>query len=322
MRPLLSVRQLCVDFAGAPAVEAWDLDLQPAETVALVGESGSGKTLAMMALMGLVDPPGRVRAERMHFDGRDLLSLSPKERRWRLGRSVGVVFQDPTQSLNPCYRVGDQLKEVLRVHMGLQGLALHQRAIELFEAVEIANVQSRLRAYPHELSGGLNQRVMLAMALACQPKLLIADEPTTALDVTTQAQVMKLLARLQQDHGMAMVLISHDLAVVAHHVERVCVMYAGQMIEAGSPEQLFSQPRHPYTAALLQALPEHAAGTQRLRALPGRVPGLNDRPHGCLFAPRCDRVQPSCTQSRPAWTDNIRCFSPLPIQSCPSADIC
>ena len=311
MKPLLSVRHLCVDFAGVPAVEAWDLDLHSADTVALVGESGSGKTLAMMALLGLVDAPGRVTADRMEFDGEDLLAVSPEVRRRRLGRSVGVVFQDPSQSLNPCYRVGDQLREVLRVHLRLKGPALEKRVVELLEAVEIADAKRRMQAYPHELSGGLNQRVMVAMALACQPKLLIADEPTTALDVTTQAQVMNLLARLQRDHGMAMVLISHDLAVVAQRVRRVCVMYAGQMMEAGSPDELFKAPRHPYTWALLQALPEHGTESRRLFALRGRVPGPHDRPDGCLFAPRCDRAQESCGQHRPAWQNHLRCSFPL-----------
>ena len=313
--PLLSVRNLSVDFAGVCAVESWDLDLQPADTVALVGESGSGKTLAMMALMGLVEAPGRVSADRLDFDGRNLLALSASSRRKILGKSVGVVFQDPAQSLNPCYRVGDQLREVLRVHRGLKGPALERRVLELLDAVEIAQASRRLRAYPHELSGGLNQRVMIALALACEPKLLIADEPTTALDVTLQAQVMNLLSRLQRETAMAMILISHDLAVVAQRVRRVCVMYAGQLIEAGPPADLFTQPRHPYTQALLASLPENARAGSPLQALPGRVPGPHDRPGGCLFAPRCDRALTSCHAQRPTWADDLRCAFPLSVEA-------
>ena len=311
MNPLLSVRNLEVAFGSAKAVEGWDLDVLPGETVGLVGESGSGKTMAMLAILGLVDAPGCVSADSLRFGGHDLLAMSEASRRRLLGSSVGVVFQDPVQSLNPCYRVGDQLREVLRVHRGLRGLALEQRVRELFEAVEIPDVKRRLMAYPHELSGGLNQRVMIAMALACTPRLLIADEPTTALDVTVQAQVMNLLDRLQRENDMALVLISHDLAVVAQRVRRVCVMYAGQMVEAGPPDLLFNAPRHPYTRALMQALPENAHGLRRLRALAGKVPGPADRPRGCLFSPRCDQVQATCLERRPLWSDGLRCSFPL-----------
>jgi dipeptide transport system ATP-binding protein len=210
------------------------------------------------------------------------------------------------------------VREVLRVHLGLRGAALEQRLLQLFELVEIPAAKSRLRAYPHEMSGGMNQRVMIAMAIACQPRLLIADEPTTALDVTIQAQVMDLLARLQREQALSLVLITHDLAVVSEMARRVCVMYAGQVVESAAVETLFTQPRHPYTAALLAALPEHNKGARRLAALPGIVPGRHDRPAGCLLAPRCAHVQQRCREQRPPLADGVRCFFPLSSPPAPA----
>ncbi|VVD63905.1 peptide ABC transporter ATP-binding protein [Pandoraea cepalis] len=319
---LLSIRNLSVDFDGARAVEGIDLDVGQGEILGVVGESGSGKSVTMLALMGLVDAPGRVRADEVRFDGRDLLRASARERRGIVGRDVSMIFQDALSSLNPSYTVGYQIAEVLRRHMGLRGRALHDRVVELLEQVEIPDAANRVGAYPHQLSGGMNQRVMIAMAIACRPKLLIADEPTTALDVTIQAQIMALLLQLQQDHGMALVLISHDLAVVAEVAHRVAVMYAGQVIENQQVPALFDAPHHPYTEALLAAIPEHNRGVRRLRTLPGMVPGRDDRPTGCLLSPRCPYADDHCRTVPPALkpyvgpnasgSPQVRCFKPLP----------
>ncbi len=308
---LLQIRNLSVSFDGFQAVDGVDLDVAEGELLGLVGESGSGKSVSMMALMGLVDPPGLVTADALLFDGQDLLALTPAQRRRIVGKDIAMVFQDALNSLNPSHTVGDQVREVLRVHRGLRGAALEARVLELFELVEIPAPKSRLANYPHQMSGGMNQRVMIAMAIACQPRLLIADEPTTALDVTIQAQVMDLLVRLQREQGLSLLLITHDLAVVAQMAQRVAVMYAGQVVETAAVDSLFEQPRHPYTAALLAALPEHNQGARRLAALPGIVPGRHDRPAGCLLAPRCSRAQDDCHAERPALIDGVRCYYPL-----------
>ncbi len=308
---LLTLRDLRVRFGAMAAVEGVDLDVAPGEVLGIVGESGSGKSVSMMAVMGLIDPPGVVSAQTLAFDGRDLMNMSARERRRVIGREVAMVFQDALASLNPSYTVGHQLGEVLRTHLGLRGDAARRRALELLEQVEIPDAPQRLKAYPHELSGGMNQRVMIALAIACSPKLLIADEPTTALDVTIQAQIIDLLLRLQRERGMALVMISHDLAVVSEMAQRVAVMYAGQVVETGSLPAVFETPQHPYTAALLAAIPEHNRGARRLQALPGIVPGALDRPVGCLFSPRCARVQPNCRTERPSIASGVRCFHPL-----------
>ena len=259
----------------------------------------------------------------MQFDGVDLLTLGGSARRRIIGRDITTVFQDALNSLNPCYSIGAQIAEPLRVHLGHRGAALRLRVLELLDQVEFPDAKRRINAYPHQLSGGMNQRVMIAMALATEPRLLIADEPTTALDVTIQAQVMALLLRLQKERGMSLLLITHDLAVVAEMARRVVVMYAGQVVEVvevvqaipavegSGVEQLFGAPRHPYTAALLAAIPEHNRGAARLSSLPGIVPGRHDRPRGCLLAPRCAHVQPRCRAERPALVDGVRCFFPL-----------
>jgi dipeptide transport system ATP-binding protein len=312
---LLEVRSLKVTFGGFTAVDGVDLDLAEGELLGIVGESGSGKSVAMLAVMGLIDAPGQVSADALRFAGHDLRAMTAAQRRRIVGKDIAMVFQDALNSLNPSHTVGDQVREVLRAHLGLRGTALEARVLELFERVEIPAPKSRLGAYPHQMSGGMNQRVMIAMAMACQPRLLIADEPTTALDVTIQAQVMDLLARLQREQGLSLVLITHDLAVVAEMAHqckhKVCVMYAGQVVEAGTVDELFEQPRHPYTAALLAALPEHNRGARRLAALPGIVPGHFDRPAGCLLAPRCSHAQDRCRLERPALSEGVRCFFPL-----------
>ena len=232
-----------------------------------------------------------------------------------------MVFQDALTSLNPSYTVGYQIKEVLKLHEGLRGDALDRRALELLDQVGIPDAKSRINAFPHQMSGGMNQCVMIAMAVACNPKLLIADEPTTALDVTIQAQIMELLVKLQKERGMALVLISHDLAVVSEVAQRVAVMYAGEIIETNHVPTIFSEPHHPYTEALLAAIPEHSRGAERLAALPGMVPGKDDRPSGCLFAPRCKYVVDDCWKARPGLFQldkhdpavRARCIKPLNI---------
>ncbi len=317
--PLLHVDKLRVTFGEPPraftAVDGVSLAVEPGDVLGIVGESGSGKSVTALALMGLIDPPGRVEAERLAFDGHDLLAMPLKRRRALLGKDIAMIFQDPMASLNPCFTVAYQLIETLRIHEGGSKRALRARALQLLRDVEIPDAERRLDAYPHQLSGGMSQRVMVAMAIACNPRLLIADEPTTALDVTIQAQMLALLLRLQRERGMALVLITHDLGVVAEIAQRVLVMYAGQVVETAPVPQIFAAPRHPYTAALLAALPEHNIGRRRLQSMGGVVPGATDRPAGCLLSPRCPRVQDRCRAERPtldgAAGREARCFFPL-----------
>ncbi len=316
---LLEIDNLSVDFPSKNsvmhAVDGVSLSLEAGDVLGIVGESGSGKSVTMMALMGLIAFPGQVKADTMRFDGHDLLSLSPGERSKLTGKDVAMIFQDPTTSLNPCFTIGFQLAETLKLHMGLDAKAAKNRSIELLEQVGIPAPESRLKAYPHQMSGGMNQRVMIAMAIACNPKLLIADEPTTALDVTIQAQILDLLRGLQKDRGMALVLITHNMGVVSEMAQRVAVMYAGQIMEVRTSQALFAQPQHPYTEALMAALPERSQGLSRLTTIPGMVPGLYDRPSGCLFAPRCTYANDHCRAERPAlrdWAEGwVRCHYPL-----------
>jgi dipeptide transport system ATP-binding protein len=316
---LLEIENLSVDFptiAGVMrAVDGVSLRLEEGEVLGIVGESGSGKSVTMLALMGLVAYPGQIRADRLAFAGKDLLTLSPGDRRRLTGKDLAMIFQEPTTSLNPCFTIGFQLQETLRLHEGLERKARRRRAIELLEQVGIPAPETRLRAFPHQLSGGMNQRVMIAMAIACNPRLLIADEPTTALDVTIQAQILDLLLSLQRKRGMALILITHNMGVVAETAQRVSVMYAGQVGEERATAALFAAPQHPYTAALLAALPERSTGESRLATIPGMVPGLHDRPTGCLFNPRCRYATPHSRAVEPAlrsWQDGkVRCHYPL-----------
>ncbi len=282
--PLLEIEDLHVDFpsqgAVMRAVEGVSLALDEGDVLGIVGESGSGKSVSMLALMGLIPWPGRVRARRLAFAGRDLKTLSDRERRRLVGKDVAMIFQDPTTSLNPCFTIGFQLAETLRLHLGLDRKAALHRATELLEQVGIPAASSRLRDYPHQLSGGMNQRVMIAMAIACNPRLLIADEPTTALDVTIQAQILDLLRALQRERRMALVLVTHNMGVVAEMAKRVAVMYAGQVVEERPADALFAAPEHPYTAALLAAMPERSTGDGRLATIPGVVPGPLRPPGG------------------------------------------
>ena len=304
---LLEIESLSVEFGTerSPflAVDDVDLTMDAGEIVGCVGESGSGKSVTALALMGLVEFPGRVRAKRLTFAGHDLLGVSDNERRTLVGKDIAMIFQDPLASLNPCYSVAFQLTETLRIHGTEEerrsAKLRRARALELLQQVEIPDAETRLRAFPHQLSGGMAQRVMIAMAIACNPRLLIADEPTTALDVTVQAQVLDLLVRLQRERGMALLLITHDLAVVAETAQRVVVMYAGQQFETGPVPAIFEAPEHPYTRALLAALPEHNLDRARLSAIPGVVPGQHDRPTGCLLSPRCQFALERCRRELP-----------------------
>jgi dipeptide transport system ATP-binding protein len=311
---LLEIKNLVVDFATATgslrAVDGIDLTVDEGEIVAVVGESGSGKSVGMLALMGLLPWTSTVNADHIVFDGKDLLNMPDKERRKIIGKDISMIFQEPMTSLNPCFTVGYQITEVLAQHFGGKRRSYNDKAIELLNQVGIPAAESRLNSYPHQLSGGMCQRVMIAMMIACQPKLLIADEPTTALDVTIQAQILELLIELQKSRGMALVLITHDMAVVAETAERVVVLYAGQQVEQRTVKQLFKKPKHPYSEALLNALPERA-NDKLLNAIPGVVPGQMDRPQGCLFSPRCDYATTLCREKSPNLNDGILCHFPL-----------
>ncbi len=311
---LLEIENLSVEFkthSGAfRAVDHVSLYVDAGEVLAVVGESGSGKSVAMLAVMGLLPWTATVTADRINFDGRDLLRITPEDRRKITGKDMAMIFQEPMTSLNPCFTVGFQLKEAMQTHLELDKAARRKRAIALLEEVGIPAPETRLASYPHQLSGGMSQRVMIAMALACNPKLLIADEPTTALDVTIQAQILELLTSLQRNKGMGLVLITHSMGVVAETAERVSVQYAGQKVEEQSVHGLFANPRHPYTAALLAALPERSTG-KRLPSIQGVVPGQFDRPEGCLFSPRCGFATDLCRTTRPILQLGALCHFPL-----------
>ena len=318
MAPLLEIHNLTVEFPTSQgtlrAVDGIELVVEPGELVGIVGESGSGKSVAMLAVMGLLPWTARVTADRLAFGGVDLLRIGPAERRRLVGKDLAMIFQEPVTSLNPCFTVEFQLTETLRLHEGLTRREARRRAVELLGKVGIPAPERRMGAYPHQLSGGMCQRVMIAIAIACNPKLLIADEPTTALDVTIQAQILDLLLDLQRERGMALALITHDMGVVAETVDRVVVQYAGQQVEAQTVEGLFRDPMHPYTAALLSALPERALG-RLLPTIPGVVPGVADRPKGCLFNPRCAFATSRCRVDQPVFgrqpRGRVRCHYPL-----------
>ena len=311
---LLDIENLTVEFktgSGAfRAVDSVSFTVDSGEVLAIVGESGSGKSVAMLAVMGLLPWTATVTADAMSFDGHNLLTMTPKERRKITGKDIAMIFQEPMSSLNPCFTVGYQLDEALKTHLDLDKPARRARVIELLDSVGIPSPASRLSSFPHQLSGGMNQRVMIAMAISCRPKLLIADEPTTALDVTIQAQILELLGRLQKETGMGLVLITHSMGVVAETAERVSVQYAGQKVEEQPVAGLFKNPHHPYTAALLSALPERATA-RRLPSIPGVVPGQFDRPKGCLFAPRCEFATTFCHNSVPLRIAGTLCHYPL-----------
>ncbi|PID41082.1 MAG: dipeptide ABC transporter ATP-binding protein DppD [Proteobacteria bacterium] len=305
---LLQIENLSVAFQTAgglfTAVDRVSLNLDAGEVVSIVGESGSGKSVSMLAVMGLLPWTAKVTADRLEFDGKDLLTIGKKEQRTIIGKEISMIFQEPMTSLNPCFTVGFQLTEALKTHMKMARHERKERAVDLLNMVGIPEPKKRLRAFPHQLSGGMSQRVMIAMAIACNPRLLIADEPTTALDVTIQAQILDLLLKLQEETNMALVLITHDMGVVAETAERVMVQYAGQQVEHQTINGLFAAPHHPYTAALLAALPERAE-SKYLPSISGVVPGQFDRPRGCLFSPRCTYATDLCRQQKPENADAV-----------------
>ena len=299
MTPALELQGLRTEFRikgqWHAAVRDLSLRLMPNETLALVGESGCGKSVTAMSVMGLVRPPGgRVAAGRILLDGEDLAGLSEPALERLRGDRMAMIFQEPMTALNPVMTVGDQVAESLRIHRGLSRHAALDRARGLFEEVKIPSAATRLGEYPHQFSGGMRQRVMIAMALACDPAVLLADEPTTALDVTIQAQVLGLLADLREKHRMAVLFITHNLGVVAEIADRVAVMYAGEIVESGPVRSIFAAPAHPYTRALFAAIPRLDVPGQALAAIPGRVPALDAMPEGCRFAPRCPLRQAGC----------------------------
>ena len=304
--PLLEVVDLVTHFrtprGTVRAVDGVSFSLQHGKTLGIVGESGSGKSVLSRTIIGILAKDGSVVTRgRVLFEGRDLLALSEREMRDVRGKDIAMVFQDPMSSLNPVKRVGVQIGEVLTRHLGLRGKAADQRAVELLASVGIPSPYERLHQYPHQLSGGMRQRVAIAIALACEPKLLIADEPTTALDVTIQAQILDLLQRQRLARNMTMILISHDLGVVAGHTDAVAVMYAGQMVERAGTRALFRDCRMPYTEALIRSAPNLPDPPHtRLRAIPGRPPDMVDPPQGCRFSPRCDYATDRCRTSPPS----------------------
>ena len=315
---LLEIRNLTVSFKTRNgqfrAVSGVDFSVEENSTVAIVGESGSGKSVAMLAIMGLLPWTATVTADKMEFMGRDLRSLSKKQKRAIIGKDLAMIFQEPMSSLNPCFTVGYQLEEALKTHTDLDKAARRRRMLELLEQVGITDPERRLRALPFQLSGGMSQRVMIAIAIACRPKLLIADEPTTALDVTIQAQILDLMVRLKAETGMAVVLITHDMGVVAETSDRVIVQYAGQQVEQNSVQNLFRDPHHPYSFGLLSALPERT-NDRMLPTIPGVVPGAFNRPPGCLFEPRCPFRIADCSKAVPpqasAELGHALCLRPL-----------
>jgi oligopeptide/dipeptide ABC transporter ATP-binding protein len=320
--PLLRVRDLAIEFdtqyGTVRAVDGVSFDIYPEETVGLVGESGCGKTVTGLSLLGLIPkPPGRIAAGSIEFGGRDLASASEEELRTIRGCVISMICQEPMTALNPVFTIGNQMADVLARHKGLTDSQARTEAIEMLGRVGIPSPARRVDEYPHQLSGGQRQRVMIAMALSCNPKLLIADEPTTALDVTTQAQVLEQINKLQEEFRMAVILITHDLGVVAETCQRALVMYCGKVAEQAPIEELFAQPRHPYTAGLLSSIPRiREDRPEHLPIIAGRVPDLLHLPAGCRFAARCERALDRCQTEQPELgekTASAACFNPVPV---------
>lgn len=303
--PLLSVRDLAVEFRSETgpfrAVDGVSFDVAPGEVLGIVGESGCGKSVTSLAMMGLLPRRvARIAGGHAAFEGRDLLTLAPEALRRLRGRRMAMIFQEPMSSLTPVHSIGDQIAEAIRAHEAVGRRDARRRAIELLDRVGIPAAASRVESYPHELSGGMRQRVMIAMALALNPALIIADEPTTALDVTIQAQILELLRDIRREYNTAIVLITHDLGVVAELAERVTVMYAGRVVETAPIDALFARPEHPYTVGLLASIPALGARRRRLPTIPGTVPNLHAPPPGCRFAPRCPFAQAPCHETDPS----------------------
>ena len=324
--PLLEVDDLKTHFftrdGVVRAVDGVSFSVAAGETLAVVGESGCGKSVTSLSILRLIaSPPGRIVAGRLLFEGRDLLALSEEQMREVRGNAISMIFQEPMTSLNPALTVGRQIAESLSVHRGLSRHGAMGKAVDMLRRVRMPEPERRVRQYPHELSGGMRQRVMIAMALACGPRLLIADEPTTALDVTIQAQILELMRELANETGAAIILITHDLGVVAEMAQRVVVMYAGHKVEEAPVDELFARPRHPYTRGLLGSMPHLGDSVaeeraKRLVEIPGMVPSLKDAQPGCLFAPRCPNALPRCTQESPQLTAHgvghwAACWNPV-----------
>ena len=314
---LLSVKNLSTEFPVKKgivrAVEDVSFDVDQGQILAIVGESGSGKSVTSLSIMGLLAEPGHVAGGSMEFEGKDLATLSEKQYRELRGNDMAMIFQEPMTSLNPVYRVGNQIVEAIRTHEKVSKAEAKARAVDLLRKVGIPSPEARINDYPHQMSGGMRQRVMIAMALACNPKLLIADEPTTALDVTIQAQILDLLRRLRDDTGMAVLLITHDLGVVSETADRVVVMYCGQVVEEADVRELFDHPMHPYTLGLLKSIPRlEDDDTKRLYMIKGMVPNPLEMPPGCHFSDRCDSCMDICRQQIPDLVDldghKVRCF--------------
>jgi oligopeptide transport system ATP-binding protein len=323
--PLLEVEELRTHFftrrGVIKAVDGVSFTLHAGETLALVGESGSGKSVTCLSLVRLVpEPAGRIVGGRVVFAGEDLLRKPAAEMRWVRGKQIAMVLQDPMTSLNPALTIGTQLAEVVRLHQGLRGPSLRDHILEALRRLRIPAAEARLRHYPHQLSGGMRQRVSSAIAMSCAPRLLIADEPTTSLDVTIQAQYLELLKEVQAQSGVAIILVTHDFGIVAANADRVAVMYAGQIVEMGSTEQVFDTPSHPYTQALLRCLPSVELRRQQLVEIGGQPPDLAQLPPGCPFAPRCAKRQPICLEAYPPTVTIqnghiAQCYAAVPIEA-------
>lgn len=316
---LLDVRDLCIDFETSQgtlrAVDKISFSIKKGESLGIVGESGCGKSVTALSILRLIRPPGRVQSKEMKFLGRDLSSVDESEMRSIRGNQISMIFQEPMTALNPVYTTGEQVAEAIRLHQKLKRKDAMVVATEMFKLVGISSPETRVHNYPHQMSGGMRQRVMIAMALACKPELLVADEPTTALDVTIQAQILDLLTKLQSEMGLGIILITHDLAVVADICQRVLVMYAGRIVESAPVSDLFATPHHPYTAGLLNSLPSSSKLGDRLQEIPGMVPPLGQLPPGCKFQDRCSARTALCEESEPELvqlgSSFVRCHHPL-----------
>jgi len=323
MPVLLDVEDLSVDFelrgVSVNAIQSVSLNVSAGETVGIVGESGSGKSVTSLAIMGLIKEPGFLRSGSVRIFGEDMLKLSSQQRRKYQGRDISMIFQEPTESLNPVFTIAQQVDEVLKTHSTMSRRRRKDRVLELMKIVGMPEPEKTLRSWPHQLSGGMNQRVMIAMAIACNPSLLIADEPTTALDVTVQEQILHLLRRLQQENNMGMIFITHDLAVVSTIADKIIVMYAGQVVEVCATDELFQQALHPYTQALLKSLPENYSATnRRMESIFGTQPAAGEMLPGCGFQPRCKYARELCSRQKPVLNTieknsprTVRCFYPL-----------
>jgi len=319
--PLLSVRDLEIEFStergNVRAIDGVSFDIQPGETLGLVGESGCGKTVTALSILGLIpSPPGRITGGSIRLEGRELTGLPEGEYRHIRGKEISMIFQEPMTALNPVFTIATQMTDVLMRHQGMTRRQARARAVEMLARVDIPSPEKRIDEYPHQMSGGMRQRVMIAMALSCNPKLLLADEPTTALDVTTQAQVLEQMVKLQDELGTSVLLVTHDLGVVAEACDRAVVMYAGRIVEEAPIEPLFESPRHPYTAGLLKSIPRiREKKLVELPTIPGTVPDLLHLPEGCRFADRCQRGDELCRQAEPQlrWTGGraVACHHPV-----------